>query len=263
MGEKLDKRPQVTELKWGLGAVGMAEWRGVPLRHVLEAVGIKENAFHVCATGGESDSREGELKIPLPIKKAMDPDTILAIRMNGQQLPTDHGFPVRLIVPGWVGAYSIKWIKQLEVFTEPIWVTRNTEFYVLMGDDWPEVKYAPAKGAPITKLNIKSSLALPYRASLSPGEHCLRGFARSSGAKITSVEWSDDQGASWYLANLGKQNYKYGWVRFEFNWTATPGMHSLKTRATDSEGITQPRTIPFNKGGYLFNTTHAHPIKVG
>ncbi len=154
MGESLDKRPQVTELMWGPGAVGMAQWRGVQLRHVLEAAGLAHDAFHVCPKGSETDSREGEVKIPMPVSKAMDADTILALAMNGQPLPPDHGFPVRVIVPGWIGAYSVKWVREIEVSSQPMRVTRNTEFYVLKGGD------GPAEGVPISALNLKSSLAL-------------------------------------------------------------------------------------------------------
>lgn len=144
MGLKLDKRPQVTELMWSFGAVGMAEWRGVALRHVLERAGVKDHAYHICPKGSEIDSQEGEIKIPMPLSKAMDMDTIIALEMNGQPLPPDHGFPARMIVPGWVGAYSVKWLREIEVSCEHMWVTRNTEFYVLMGDEWPEEKFSPA-----------------------------------------------------------------------------------------------------------------------
>jgi len=108
MGEQLNKRPDVIELKWGLGAVGMAEWRGVPLRLLLDRAGITDAAYHVCFTGGEADSRDGEVKVPIPVAKAMDVDTIIALEMNGAPLPLDHGFPARANVPGSIGTCSVK-----------------------------------------------------------------------------------------------------------------------------------------------------------
>ena len=256
MGEPLDRRPQVTELIWGLGAVGMARWRGVSLRAVLELAGLAPGARHVCPTGAEADSREGVVRIPMPVSKAVDPDTILALEMNGRPLPPDHGFPVRTIVPGWIGAYSVKWVRDIEVSIEHPRVARNTEFYVLRGEDWP------AEGIPITEFNLKSSLALAWPARLAACEHLVHGYARGPAAPIDNVLWSDDNGSTWHPAALTGQNERYGWVRFQFRWHATRGRHTLMTRATDRRGTTQPTAVAFNTGGYLFNAVHAHPVSV-
>ena len=255
-GETLDRRSQVTELMWGLGAVGMARWRGVPLCHILELARLDQEAVHVCPRGAETDSREGEIRIPMPMSKAMDPDTILALEMNGQPLPPDHGFPVRVIVPGWIGAYSVKWVRDIEVSRSYLKVMRNTEFYVLRGNDWP------AGGIPITELNLKSSLALRWPARLVAGDHILHGYARGSTAPIDSVHWSDDGGSSWQDAKLTGPDEPYGWVRFQFRWRAAAGQYTLMTRATDRNGRTQPERVPFNNGGYLYNAVHPHPVTV-
>ena len=257
LGEKLDKRPQVTELMWRLGAVGMAWWRGVPLRHVLELAGITSTASHVCPKGCEADSREGEIKLPMPVAKAMDEDTILALEMNGEPLPPDHGFPIRMIVPGWIGAYSVKWVREIEVSSHYLEVTRNTDFYVLRGNAWPDA------GEPITERSMKSSLALPWPAALPAGEHEIHGYAHSPGSPIARVHWSDDDGVSWHAAELSGPNEKYGWVRFHFRWLATTGRRGLMTRATDRKGRTQPDAVPFNLGGYSYNAVHSHPVQVG
>lgn len=263
LGQKLDKRPHMTEILWDLGGIGMAEWRGVPLRHVLELAGIKQEAVHVCPIGLDRGGEDIEgIKCPMPVGKALDPDTLLALEMNGQPLPPDHGFPVRVLVPGWVGTYSIKWVDRVVVSSRFQWVFRNTEQYVLMGDDWPEEKYAPAKGAPITKQNIKSSLALDWPARLTAGKQRLFGYARSPEAEIASVEWSADAGRSWNAAEIIPPNLRYAWTRFSFVWNATSGDHVLMTRATDTVGTIQPTSIPFNSGGYLFNMVHKHPVHV-
>ena len=256
MGEKLDKRPQVTELMWTLGAVGMAEWRGPPLREVLELAGVRKAALHVCPKGGETDSREGEVKIPMPIAKAMDEDTILALEMNGEPLPPDHGYPVRLIVPGWIGAYSVKWVKEIQVSARKLQVARNTEFYVMKGDA------RPCGGEPISERPVKSSLALPWDAKISAGERKLHGYAYSSDCPIRSVHWSDDGDARWRRAELTGPNQKYGWVRFQFTWQTKMGRRCLMTRAADQKGRAQPDTVPFNLGGYLFNAIYEHPVTV-
>ena len=109
----------------------------------------------------------------------MDPETLLALEMNGEPLPPDHGFPVRVIAPGWVGTYSIKWVGRVLVTTEKQWVQRTTTSYVLMGPQWPAHEYAPADGAPVTQQTLKSSLALAWPARLKRGRQTIHGFARS------------------------------------------------------------------------------------
>lgn len=262
MGQPLNKRPHMTELKWALGGVGMAEWRGVPLKTILELAGVMENAHQVCFSGSETDSPEGLVRVPIPLAKAMDDDTIIALEMNGEQLPPDHGFPARAVVPGWVGTYSVKWLSDIEISRNPFWVVRNTERYIMMGDLWPAETYAPANGELITEQNLKSSLALPWPAHVSPGAHIVTGFARAPSTPISKVEWSDNGGEHWSEAQLVGPNEKYGWTRFQFEWVASPGHQALMTRATDSDGNIQPETIPFNNGGYMFNAIHPHPIIV-
>ena len=251
-----------SKLFWSTGAVGMAEWTGVSLADVLSVAGLRNNALQVCPSGSEVDSSEGRITMPLGISKALDPDTLLAFQMNGIPLPAEHGFPVRMLVPGWIGAYSVKWVQDIEVRTTPLWVRRNTQSYVLRGDLWPEAKFHPALGAPITELNIKSSLALPLPASFSTGNYTIHGFARSPGRRIKSVHWSDNQGQSWQAARLKGRNHRYGWVRFEFQWSAQTSARYLLTKATDESGQVQPDTVPFNTGGYLFNAIHPHPVSV-
>jgi len=240
----------------------MAHWSGVPLGDVLSIAGIKESAVHVCATGSEEDSVEGTVRMPLPVEKALDNDTLLALKMNDEVLTRDHGYPVRVLVPGWIGAYSIKWVQDIEVSCQKIWVRRNTESYVMMGEAWPAEKYAPAKGKPLTRLNIKSALALPRPAQLASGIHRVHGYARSSGQKIASVDWSDDGGTTWSAATLVGDNEIYGWVRFEFDCLLESGERSILTRATDAAGEVQPDKVPFNTAGYLYNAVHPHPIQV-
>ena len=261
-GLNIETPPGTEELIWSMGAMGMAEWTGVSLRDVLSLADVDSNAVQVCGRGSETDSVEGEVRLPMPMDKAMDIDTLLAVQMNGEPLPADHGFPVRVLVPGWIGAYSIKWVQDIEVSMQPIWVRRNTTSYVMKGELWPESEHAPSQGKPLTQQNIKSSLALPWPTSLPSGLQTMHGYARSPGSPIASVQWSEDNGETWKEASLIGGNEKYGWVRFEFDWQASRGEQVLMTKATDQAGRVQPDGTPFNKGGYLYNAVHPHPVSV-
>lgn len=262
MGEEMASGGEFDLTPWMLGGVGNAIWTGVSLRTVLEMAGVKADAVDVNAKGLDQDAPEGGVSRPIPLAKALDPDTMLAYFMNGEPLPPDHGFPVRLLVPGWIGSNSVKWVGSITVSTEKVWVSRNTEHYVYIAPEWPAETYAPAHGAPITTQNIKSSLALPWNAPLSAGSQLMRGIARSPHAPIERVEWSADGGNTWQNATIVSPNLKYAWVRFEFTWDAPLGDHTIMTRAYDIEGNTQPMKMPFNKEGYLFNMVYPHPVIV-
>jgi len=145
-----------------------------------------------------------------------------------------------------------------------VWVRANTSSYVLVGEEWPADRYAPADGAPIDNGAVKSALALPYPARLAAGTHRLRGFAYSPNGPVERVEWSADDGA-WQAARLigTPAALPYAWARFEFAWDAAPGDHVLRTRATDATGETQPLEGVYNEKGYLLNLALPHPVEVG
>ena len=246
--------------QWMTGAVGNGEWAGVPLRTVLALAGVSERAVSVQLVGLDQESPEGGFRYVLPMSKAMHPDTLLAYSLNGEPLPRDHGFPLRALVPGWVGAASVKWLGRIEVARRPIFGRTNTTSYVLIGDRFPA--RAPAQGEPVHAQVIKSALALPWPARLAAGQTRLRGFAQSPTGPITRVQWSVDSGANWLEAELFGPQPDYSWARFEFTWDAAPGEHSIMTRATDAAGNVQPAEVPFNAKGYLFNQPLPHPVRV-
>lgn len=243
--------------QWGTGAVGCASWTGISLASVLERAGVRSDATTVNLVGLD----QGAFERPMPIEKALDRDTLLAYSMNGEPLPPDHGFPIRAVVPGWAGGSNIKWIGRIVVSSEQIWTKNNTTSYVLIGDDWPRDEYEPAQGAPITTLNVKSALALPWPASLRAGSQRLRGFAYSPHGKIARVQWSID-GGGWRNARILNPVLPHAWVRFEIAWNATAGDHTMRVRATDELGNTQPDSVPFNEKGYLLNIPLPHPVQV-
>jgi DMSO/TMAO reductase YedYZ molybdopterin-dependent catalytic subunit len=246
--------------QWGTGGVSMATWTGVPLAEVLALAGVKDKALDVQVIGLDVDSPEEGFRRAMPIEKALDPDTILAYRMNGAVLPPDHGYPLRAVVPGWVGSNNVKWLGKIEVSSEKVWSRNNTTSYVLIGEDYPPE--GEAEGKPATTQAIKSALALPWPGELKTGSQMIRGYAQSPHAPIAQVEWSTDEGQTWQEAQLLAPPIKYAWAPFEFQLDAEAGEHTIMTRATDEEGNTQPDEIPFNQKGYLFNQPLPHPVKV-
>lgn len=242
--------------QWKLGAIGVAEWTGVPLREVLDRAGLLRTARDVMPEGLD------ELKVrrPMPIAKALADDTLLVYAMNGQALPPDHGFPVRVLVPGWIGVANVKWVGRIEVSEQPLYSAWNTESYVLIS---PEYKSnPPAKGPALTSQNVKSAFELAWEAEVPAGRRLLRGRSWSGQGKIARVDVSLDRGISWRPARLREPDIAQAWVRWDVDWDAQPGDYSLRARATDERGNTQPVIAPWNDQGYLYNGVVGHPVAV-
>ena len=246
--------------QWKTGGVSNGEWVGAALRDVLGLAGIRDNAASVLLIGLDTESPEEGFRRVIPAEKAMHPDTLLAYTLNGEDLPRDHGFPVRALVPGWVGSSSIKWLGRIVVSSEQLWTRNNTTSYVLIGDNYPPESEAQGKVAEAQ--SIKSALALPWPAELSAGRHRIHGYAHSPHGPIIRVEWSQDGGDTWSEAELPGPQPQYSWARFEFAWDGETGERVIMTRATDTAGNTQPDRVPFNEKGYLFNQPVPHPIHV-
>ncbi|MEM7508172.1 MAG: molybdopterin-dependent oxidoreductase [Pseudomonadota bacterium] len=247
-GIDISREAEGDDVKWTLGGVGMAEWSGPRLSDVLTRVGIAEDAAWVAPMGLDVLNPECDIEIPMPLEKALHPDTLIGLTMNGAPLPVDHGFPARMIVPGWIGTYWVKWVGWLTVSSSEIRNYRTDEYYVI-------------DGRTVTAQNIKSALSLPWPAPLAPGPQRIFGFARSPGSPIAKVAWSVDDG-DWMEAELVSPAEPWGWVRFALDWDATPGDHVIRTRATDENGEVQPASVPFNPGSMLYNAIIPHPIQV-
>ena len=247
-GQRVEREGGGEDVPWLLGGVGMAEWSGPRLADVLAPGGLRDVVRWVAPLGLDIDNPECPIEIPMPAEKALHPDTILALTMNGAPLPPDHGFPARAIVPGWIGTYSVKWVGRITASSREIRNYRTDEYYVI-------------DGATVTRQNVKSSLALPFPARMGPGLKHVHGYARSPDRPIARVEWSED-GGRWREADIVSPNEPYGWVRFAFAWKATPGEHRLRTRATDEAGETQPETCPLNESTLLYNAIIPHPVTV-
>ena len=254
------KGQKASGTQWMTGAVGNGEWVGVALGDVLTLAGIEDNAVSVLLVGLDKESPEEGFRYVLPVDKAMHPNTLLAYALNGETLPRDHGFPLRALVPGWIGSANIKWLGRIVVSSEMMWTRNNTTSYVLIGDEYPPK--GESTGVPVTTQVIKSALALPWPAELAAGRQRIHGYAHSPAGPISRVEWSADSGRTWTAAELLHHQSELSWARFEFAWDAKPGERTIMTRATDLAGNTQPDSVPFNQKGYLFNQPLPHPIRV-
>ena len=241
--------------QWRLGGIGVAEWTGVPLGAVLEMAGVKRDTprdiLNVLVEGLDSV----KVNRPMSLAKAFEEDTLLAYAFNGEPVPPDHGFPVRAIVPGWVGINNVKWVGRIEVRDSVIDVPTTTRTYVLEGPDYPGKVV-------LREQTIKSAVALSWGATLTAGRHRVRGLAWSPHGRISRVEVSLDRGTTWRPAALREPNFDRAWVRWELDWDARPGDHVILTRATDDKGNSQPASIPWNAQGYGYNVPVPHPVKV-
>src|SRR6266513_2042874 len=258
--------PKVKGVQWNLGAVGTAEWTGVPLSILLDRARAKANGRHVVLEGADGGILEdpksppGELKFArsIPIAKARA-DVLLAYKMNGRELPPEHGFPLRAIVPGWYAMASVKWLQRIIITDQPFTGYYQTIDYAYWDkrDDIAELK-------PLTEVQVKAEIARPAEDEIVPAKSsvCVRGGAWACDAEITKVELSTDGGATWCDTKLLGESKPNAWRFWEFDWQtpSQPGKQTLIARATDSLGRTQPLHRDPDRGTYMIN--HLLPIEV-
>ena len=256
--------PQRDGAQWEGGAVGTAEWTGVPLAALLARAGVRPTAREVILIGADL----GEIKEPprpagkihysrsLPLSKAMD-NVLLVLRMNGQPLEPSHGFPLRTIVPGWYGMAAVKWLTRIVVSSEPYHGYYQTIDYAF----WERGSASPTL-LPITEMRVKAQIARPGFAEVVPAGHPYRahGAAWTSGAEIVRVEVSTDAGATWNDTQLLGDPVPNAWRLWEYGWPVPdkPGKTVLMARATDSKGRTQPPEHHDDRGSYLIH----HCLKI-
>jgi DMSO/TMAO reductase YedYZ molybdopterin-dependent catalytic subunit len=248
---------------WQYGAVGTAEWTGVPLAAVLEAAGLADRTREILVEGadrGTVATRRGTIPFArsLPLDKALHPDTLLAYAMNGELLTAQHGFPVRLIVPGWYGMASVKWVTRVAAVAEPFDGFFQTERYILSRPDQEEAS------TPVSVMRVRSLILSPLAdAALPVGRHRVRGLAWSGAALVQRVEVSADDGASWEPAEFASRAERYAWRRWEYTWEAmTLGLITLRSRAFDGRGHTQPSEPEWNRLGYANNAIQVVAVQV-
>ncbi len=240
--------------QWGLGAVGTAEWAGVPLRAVLERVRPRRDAVEVLFVGADRGVPAGlsstiRFERSLPLADAMSEDVILAYTMNGAPLPIEHGAPLRLVVPGWYGMASVKWLTGISVLTEPFGGFFQKDRYV-------------SDGRPLRTIAPRAVITEPADgARVPPSTLVVRGRAWSGRAPIESVEVSSDNGYSWHPATLGAARSPYAWR--EWTTRIEPGDRNdlvILAYAVTADGEQQPTTQVRDALGYANNA--AQPVRV-
>src|SRR3989441_173135 len=250
--------PKVKGVQWGLGAVGNAEWTGVPLPILLDRAKVKSAAREVILEGADRGKLEdpksppGDLNFArsIPLEKAND--VLLAYRMNDVDLPPEHGFPLRAIVPGWYAMASIKWLERIIVTNKPF----NGYYQTLDYAYWKR-RGEIADLVPLSEIAIKAEIARPAQGEIISANSKVRiyGAAWTSDDEITKVEVSTDGGSVWSETKLIGAAKRNAWRLWEFDWKtpAKPGKQKLIARATDSQGRTQPIERDPDRGTYMIN----------
>jgi sulfane dehydrogenase subunit SoxC len=249
--------PRPLSQPWFLEAVGTAEWTGVPLADVLDEAGVDEGAVEVLFRGLDRGAEGGEVQQyerSLPLAEARREEVLLAYAMNGDPIPPQHGFPLRLVVPGWYGMSSVKWLEEITVLDRPFEGYQQSRSYRLR-------QTPDERGEPVTRMLPRSLMVppgIPDFATrdrlLERGRCTLRGRAWSGSGPIERVEVSADGGTSWNDARLGAQASRWSWRSWEWDWDpGEPGVYELCSRATDAAGTVQPLEARWNLGGYANN----------
>jgi sulfite oxidase len=259
-------RPQVPGIQWGRGAVGNAEWSGPRVSDVLALAGADRSAAFLEIDGADQGAGgTPDFIRSMPMKKALDDSTVLALRMNGLPIPDIHGFPARLIVPGWCGSSFVKWVTRLSPTA-----ARHNGFFMNPAYRFPKTAVAPGGAAnaadlePIEGMPVKSTITAPEdQTSLALGPQVIRGFAWAGEEAIERVEVSTDGGSRWSDAELSPQRLRFAWRLWQLRWQpANPGYYTILSRATDSAGRVQPVVPLWNPSGYLYNAIDRVGVKV-
>lgn len=257
--------PKVFGDQWKEGAITQGLWRGVPLNYLLEKAGLKDSAFEIVFEGYDYGKRKDldgvfDYARSLPLSKALHPDTIVAYEYNGREIPFKHGYPIRLIVPGWYGMASVKWLKKITIidykFTGP--------FQAIDYVYYPNTESDAYKKA-VTLMNVNSIIREPLDMSiLNEGTHIIHGIAYTGSGIITEVKVSTNGGESFNKVNIERlPNQPYAWVNWYYNWQVRQkGEYEIKVRAKDSHGRVQPEEESWNRKGYGYNKVTSIKVKI-
>ena len=282
---------QVAGGNWVLGAIGQAEWQMVPLSHIFGLVGLKKDAKSALFWSGVDGNDMGR---PMPVADilARADDIGICFKMNGNALTPDHGAPVRMIVPGWGGTASTKWVTEMRVDNHHHWCRLNTRGEVYIGPTYPVpdigatdefmggITAADVKGPMVTWMPMKTIITVPLVLEKSPsipvnyplkrgewprisaGRQLVRGYAWAPQHGVRHVEYRVD-GGNWQRANIQGPNLgRYTWVRFDFMWDARPGDHVIETRGVDMAGNIQTETVPLNMLGMTNSAIPKFKVRV-
>lgn len=259
--------PKAQGVQWELGAVGNAEWTGVPLVAVLDRAGVQKGAVEIILEGADEGEVKSDPKSPgkirfarsLPLEKARKPEVLLAYRMNGKELTPAHGFPVRVIVPGWYGMASVKWLTRIVVTDRPFQGFFQTLHYTC----FDRYRGLPTL-VPITEMEVKAEIARPARNEVVPAKTTYRihGAAWAGESEATKVEVSTDGGTTWAEARLLDKAVPLSWRFWEYDWQtpAQTGAVTVMARATDKRGRVQAMKHDPDRRNYKIS--HVLPMTV-
>jgi sulfane dehydrogenase subunit SoxC len=258
--------PRRISQPWLVEAIGTAEWTGTPLRGIVDQAGLGQEVTEIVFTGVDQGFEGGEIQYyrrSLSVSEALRREVLLAYEMNGEPLQPQHGYPLRLIVPGWYGMASVKWLDRIEAVAEPFQGYQMLKAY-------RHAQTEDELGEPVTLIRVRALMIPPgipdflTRTRFLPtGPVSLTGRAWAGRKSVSRVEVSADDGSTWSEAQLGDAVSPYAWREWSFLWHARPGSYVLCVRATDSEGNLQSNEQQWNFGGYSNNMAQRVDVIVG
>jgi sulfite oxidase len=260
---------QVAGVPWGGGAIGNARWSGVPLAEILKRAEVQEGAKHVWFEGVDQVPGHGAFGGSIPLEKAVathgqTPGCLVAWKMNDKPLAPDHGFPVRTVVPGYIGARSVKWLGKIVVSDRPSPNHYVADAYKIITEETSEQL---ENSEPIYQYPVNGVICIPPTgAKVEPGRLEVQGYALAGGepgCTIRRVEISSDGGRTWRDAKLDDRSAPFCWRLWSAEVRLQPGAATIAVRATDSRGDVQPQETPWNVKGYLYNAWHKRQVEAG
>jgi sulfite oxidase len=270
--ELMAMKPIPNELGWGVDAISHAVWSGIRLRDVLAAAGVAgETDLHLHVEFRGLDEVERLNKrfrygSSIPLAKGMCPEVILAYEMNGEPLTPVHGFPLRTIVPGYIGARSVKWLDCITVQNEPSQNYFQNHAYRLFAPHIVPETVEWEEGVMLGEMNVTSVICSHYEnESIPSGLVTVQGYSITGGTEIARVEVSWDGGRNWVQAELFNDASCWAWTLWKASFELEPGKYQLVVRAIDTSANTQPQDISqvWNFKGYMNNAWHRVNIEVG
>jgi len=257
-------RPRPVSQPWLVEAIGTARWTGAPLAPLLREAGLHDGAVDVVFGGADHGIERGveqDYERSLTVEETMREEVLLAYEMNDAPLPPQHGYPLRLVVPGWYGMAHVKWLTRISVVADRFDGFQMRAYRTRQQPD--------EHGVPLTRIEPRALLVPPgfpdfmsRTRVLRPGRTTVEGRAWSGWAPVRAVDVSVDGGETWASARLEPAPDRWGWARWTWTWEATLGSYVLSARAFDMSGRGQPVEQPWNRGGFANNLVQRVPVVV-
>jgi DMSO/TMAO reductase YedYZ molybdopterin-dependent catalytic subunit len=259
--------PKISGSQWNIGAVGNARWAGVRLADILKRAGVKTAAKHAAFDGlDQPEAGKPDFQRSIDVGKALHRDTLLAYEMNGQPLRAEHGYPIRVVTPGWTGNNWVKWVTRITLREDEVdnFFQRDNYRYPLRPVPPGSQPVDPmVTMAPVTALMVKSVISTPVNGARLPLREVKVSGAAWSDGLIARVEVSTDAGRHWHPATLGSDSAPYSWRLWEYRWKPSgPGYHTLMARAEDAKGNRQPLVPEWNPLGYYWNVVQIVSVNI-